>query len=289
MSVTRTTTTRTTIRPRGYYRQGEDGRWVRARETVIHTYPALAAPGHAPARIQDARGLARLLAAVGAPGARPAEEIRRLREERAQRNAPTPPAATLAERAAAFKAARRQAELDGWLEVVSARGGETGIQEERRWLPLEIVDRADGLVLLRCEGWRYYSRREPVRRAALAYVAGTDDNGRWAARVPGRCASVAEGLEALEPAEVTAARAAGRGVLRQGDVYLVELGPRGRSQVTATVVNGSHRWEPVTRSLVHEPRDGGTPHALVTAPAEWAGVRLVPQIDWASSRGWTRD
>lgn len=133
--------------------------------------------------------------------------------------------------------------------AVVARGGETEIVGGYGSASLEVADRAGGLVLLRAEGWRQYSRSYGARPATLAYLCGTDDSGDWAVRVPGTTASVREALEWMEPAAVRRARAAGRPILRQGDVYAV----RGRrcDDQRGEPVGTRHGWSSDGRWLLH--------------------------------------
>ena len=136
---------------------------------------------------------------------------------------------------------------------VERRGGETTIDEERRTVHLGVVGSPQltptgRAYLLRCEGWRHYSGRFGARRATLAYLAGRDDGGRWAARVPGTMGSAAEALAWLEPAAVRKARQAGRRVVRQGDVYAVETTSAhdGKGELPE-----DHRWDAERRTLTH--------------------------------------
>ena len=100
-----------------------------------------------------------------------------------------------------------------------------GCEREIDGVELDLLDRdpAAGLVLVGCEGCRQYSRAYGRRFASLRYLYGTDDNGAFAVRVPGSVDTVAAALDAITPGEVRRAREAGRGVLRQGDVYALEL------------------------------------------------------------------
>lgn len=154
--------------------------------------------------------------------------------------------------------------LREYLAEIQRRGGETWIVTDRdgRGVGLRIVDRMRGLAVLRCEGWRYYSRRTPARRTALAYLCGRDDNGPFAARVPGETCTVRAALDALTPVPVRRAREQGRRVLRQGDVYLVET-LRGGDNLDA--LPASHVWDAETRTLHHRP-DDGRPHRPVHVP-----------------------
>jgi len=128
-----------------------------------------------------------------------------------------------------------------------------GVDEEEvpEWLALKEPERL--LALLGCDGWRYYSRRAGSWRASLRYLCGVDDSGRWAVRVPGTVESVEEALDWLEPAAVKRAREAGREVLRQGDLYVVETTRRydQRGDGSALPQGSRHRWSKDGRRLEH--------------------------------------
>ena len=154
---------------------------------------------------------------------------------------------------------------------VHARGGETDVAGT----PLRLLDRdrAWGLVLVGCDGWREYSRRYGSRRASLRYLYGRDDNGAWALRVPATADTVAAALAAIVPAEVRRAAAEGRGVLRQGDVYAVELRRRGVND--AALAGTRHRYDAAARRLVHD--DEGARHGDLVVPVDWRGIKFVRQ------------
>lgn len=103
--------------------------------------------------------------------------------------------------------------------------------------------------LLRAEGWAKYAGGVPASRASLAILAGHDDAGLWAVRVPGTMTTAGAALAWLEPAEVRKARDAGKRVLRQGDVYVVE---RTRDAMGQGDLPAGHVWEPGSRTLVHD-------------------------------------
>ena len=78
-----------------------------------------------------------------------------------------------------------------YVNEIERRGGETTIfstpygcgRSKGFNIPLQCVNTTDGgLVLLRAEGWRFYSRNFGVRKASIAYLCGSDDNGPWAVR-----------------------------------------------------------------------------------------------------------
>lgn len=151
---------------------------------------------------------------------------------------------------------------------IRARGGETTIETEHGSVSLEVTDRQDGMVVVRAEGWRYYSRRFGSRRAELSYLYGVDDNGPWAVRLPGITSTVRHALEAITPAAVTKARAAGKRVQRQGDVYAIETTKAhdGKGDLPS-----AHTFDPATRLLRHLDE---TPHQALHLPYP---VRFVTQ------------
>jgi hypothetical protein len=133
-------------------------------------------------------------------------------------------------------------------EVIESRGGETTIEEKSRSIPLAVQDRAHGMTLLSASGWRHYSSRFGARPATITYLCGRDDNGRWAVRVPGTVATVAEALDAITPAPVKKALEAGRPVLRQGDVYAIETT---KAHDGKGDLPDRHEWDASTRTLRH--------------------------------------
>lgn len=144
--------------------------------------------------------------------------------------------------------------------VIAARGGETVISERSRDVTLRMMDREADLVLLGCDGWRQYSRAFGARHASLRYLCGRDDNGRWAVRVPATCNTVSAAMDFVEPADVKRARGAGRSVLRQGDVYLIE---QSRDNLDA-LAGTRHRWDARTRTLHHD--DPTAQHGALHVP-----------------------
>lgn len=171
--------------------------------------------------------------------------------------------------------------FDTFIPEIQRRGGEAVIWDRDRGNYLEIEDRHKGMILLRAEGWRQYSRAFGARPATLAYLVGVDDNGQWAAWVPGTCETVKDAVAALTPAAVK-----DREHLRQGDVYLVHM--NGGAGTPDVVINETHIWDAASRTLTHVP-ERGEAHRPVTAPAEWKAVKLVPQISFQSNRGYTAD
>lgn len=82
-----------------------------------------------------------------------------------------------------------------------------------------------------------------------------EDGQVWVERVPRHIRTVADAEAFITPAAVHRARAEQRRVLRQGDVWLVEL--RAGRDNTALLPH-SHRFDPATRTLSH--RQHGTLH-----------------------------
>lgn len=201
------------------------GRWASAEDI------------HRTARNHNLPGRQRSLAA-----------LRALRKTRAERNATTP-ATTIQQRLDARVLARYRAEIE-------RRGGETAIHDKNSHVGLRVADHANGMYLLKAEGWRHYGSRHRPRFVRLAYLCGVDDAGLWAARVTGTLTSVAGALAEITPAEVTAARRAGRRVLRQGDVWVVETTAEKADTTRDQVIALSHHWRADTGYLVHQPEDG---------------------------------
>jgi len=175
---------------------------------------------------------------------------------------------------------RREKCARKYAEEIRRRGGEVCIDPREaasKTVDLRIVDydRQTGIRLLKAEGWREYSRRFGSRRAAICYLAGIDEGEKWAARVPSTVCTVAEGLESLKSSEVLRAESEGRRVLRQGDVYIVEMA-RDCATRSARDLPWHHAWMPETRELVHS---GG--HATVHVPFH---CKFIPQKMLAMGR-----
>lgn len=163
-----------------------------------------------------------------------------------------------------------------FLAEIEERGGEVSIEHmpygQAGWAKVQNrtvtpVSESSGLVLLRAEGWRYYSRRFGAKHATLAYLCGSDDGGIFAVRVPGTCKTVAEALDFLTPAAVRKAEQAGRRILRQGDIFIVET-IRDCSQRSSADLPSGHAWEAETRTLTHGE------HAPVEVPFP---AKFIPQ------------
>ncbi|MGW8387064.1 hypothetical protein ACWGMW_07970 [Streptomyces albidoflavus] len=196
------------------------------------------------------RALASFLAEHDAPGRRSMTGIIELRRARG-RNRPV-----IFEPRPVAERLRARIVADAVREI-ERRGGETVIEDETRVTELSLADRdpASRTALLRAEGWRYYSKAEGSHRVMLAYVYGIDDAGPWAVRVPGRMKTLSEALAWMEPAQVTKAKAAGRRVRRQGDIYAIET-PAAHDGRGADDLPEAHVWKSTTRYLVHRPEDG---------------------------------
>lgn len=270
-----TTTTATLPNPRETWHE------IRRAMTTVQTLPAIDLPGHTiPERrciiragnVTDA--LARARSVKVARGLAPARDaMARTWAELSAANRAMPPASIEA-RVRGYVARKFSAEI-------ARRGGDTEIRTEHGAAGLIVADRRNGYTLLRAEGWRYYSRRAPQRRAVLCYLCGTDDNGLWAVRVRD-CTTVSAALAQIEPAEVRKAREAGRGVLRQGDVYAIETRRRGVD--TAGLAGANHRYDAEHRAVIHTPDDGAA-HGAVPIPAEWRGAKFVRQNGLGMGRG----
>lgn len=288
--------------------------WLSARQDVVALGRAMAVAGLAPwfAGIRDRRGpreAGRQLAlAVGrlvhhlrgtrlqrvrelmgtvprdvAAGVRDADAPRRVSAAGVD-----PLEVPLLERVAVRKHELRARRAAEYVAEVRRRGGEVDIEGAYGTEELEMVEcwthRHDQLALLRCEGWRQYSRAYGARRARLAYLCGLDDNGPFAVRVPGSCESVAEALTYVEPPEVRRAREAGRAVLRQGDVYAVATRRASDGRGLADLEGTRHVWDAETRVLHHG--DPSRPHMDLHVPFPALFVRQrAYQMGRTSRRG----
>lgn len=167
-----------------------------------------------------------------------------------------------------------------YIDEIKRRGGEVWIDGKYGSVGLALADRGQGLYLLRAEGWREYGRSK-ARIATLAYLCGHDDNGMFATRVPGTCKQVEDALDALTPAEVRKARAEGRTVLRQGDVWIVQRKPSARAKDDFRALPESHRWDDRRRTLRHLDSKGRS-HRPVKVPFP---AVAVPQSTVRMGRG----
>ncbi|MEU2968994.1 hypothetical protein ABZ687_28955 [Streptomyces ardesiacus] len=204
------------------------------------------------------RALATWLAENRLPGQRTMTGIVQLRRTRAKNRPAVTTMEPLADRFTRRLVGQARAEI-------LRRGGEVVILGKKDRvngsLYLADRDRAQRIILVRADGWRYYSTRSPQRYVELAYLYGTDDAGPWAVRVPGTLRTVAEALAWLTPNEVVKAQDKGLRVRRQGDVYAIETTPR-RDGSGAPFLPEGHEWRTSTRYLVHNPADGRKHHPL---------------------------
>lgn len=191
--------------------------------------------------VRDPAALAEALKDRGLPGRRSKTAIARLRRERSHRKE-QPRAASVQDRLNARL-------LDVYSAEISRRGGETTIRTDKaREAGLKVADRSGGLTLLHLTAWRYYSGSTKNRLASLSYLCGREDGQTWAVRVPGTVTTVRSALDWLEPGAVRVARARGRRVDRQGDVYAAQ---------TTWACDGAgdlpdrHVWDGRARTLTH--------------------------------------
>lgn len=81
-----------------------------------------------------------------------------------------------------------------------------------------------------------------------SWLAGHDDSGYWAVRIPGTILLIDDALDWITPAAVRKAEAEGRQVLRQGDVYIAE---KKRGPDHTRDLPWRHQWDAETRTLSH--------------------------------------
>lgn len=229
--------------------------------------------------VYDTRALADWLVVNDLPGKRTMTAINRLRRERAERRA------TVRTEPLNIRFTRRL--VNQAIREIRHRGGEVVILGKKDTVSGSLVladrDKTQRIILVRAEGWRYYSSRAKPRYVELAYLYGRDDSGPWAVRVPGSIHSVAEGLAWLTPAAVQKARDEGREVRRQGDVYAVQTTARRDGRGVENLPD-AHTWKASTRYLVHNPADGRK-HRPLRLP--WP-VEFVPQRAYEMGRSGAR-
>lgn len=214
----------------------------------------------------NAEQLAKALKEQGLPGQRSKTAITKLRRQRRNRRE-TPQTLTLEGRLNARL-------IDIYSAEIRRRGGEGSIRIDRdREAGLTVADRENGLTLLHVAAWRYYSRSTRNQHATLSYLCGKEDGQLWAVRVPGTITTVRDALDWVEPAAVKKARAAGKRVERQGDVYCVETSKQydGKGELPE-----NHVWDAEARVLAH-PEHG-------TLRLDFP-VRFVPQNAYGMGRG----
>ena len=85
------------------------------------------------------------------------------------------------------------------------------------------------------------------------YLIGYDDGSSFIERVPSSVDSVQEAIEWLKPAEVKKAEQEGRTVLRQGDVFFVEMSKNSRKTIADYELPSNHtvRQTPDGICVVH--------------------------------------
>ncbi|GAA5070423.1 hypothetical protein [Streptomyces similanensis] len=230
--------------------------------------------------VRDEQALAQWLADNGLPGQRSMIAITQLRRTRAKSQPAAPVHKALTTRFTDHLVTQARSEI-------RRRGGEVAIYGKNNKVTgtLHLVDRdrAQRLILVSAEGWRYYSSRTPQRYVELAYLYGTDDAGPWAVRVPGTMNTVAEALAWLTPNDVVKALDKGLRVRRQGDVYAIETTDR-RDGTGAALLPDGHVWRSSTRYLLHRPADGRK-HRPLRLPYP---VRFVVQSAYEMGRSGAR-
>lgn len=106
----------------------------------------------------------------------------------------------------------------------------------------EICERnhADMQYLIQFSGWLQYSKRTGWYKE-VSYLVGMDKDSRewYCIQVPGRITSLKDALDWIKPAAVKKAEKEGKKILRQGDVYFVEM----KNSRTIGNVPESHRIE----------------------------------------------
>jgi hypothetical protein len=230
--------------------------------------------------VRSERALAAWLTDNGLPGKRSMTAIVQLRRDRARNRPAAAVVEPLADRFTRHLVDQARAEI-------RRRGGEVAIlgKNDRVTGTLHLADRDRNqrIILVRAEGWRYYSSRTPQRHVELAYLYGTDDAGPWAVRVPGTLRTVAEALAWLTPNEVVKALDKGLRVRRQGDVYAIETTVKRDGDGVQELPEG-HEWRTGTRYLVHNPADGRK-HRPLRLPYP---VRFVVQSAYEMGRSGAR-
>ncbi|WP_156039229.1 hypothetical protein [Deinococcus marmoris] len=139
-----------------------------------------------------------------------------------------------------------------------------GIPAGWQWNKAQVVDHAPGqqIWLVQREYRHDYSRRAGTWWVGAAYLTGIEDGQVWVERVSRHITTVAEAAAAITPAAVHRAHTEGRQVLRQGDVWLVELR---RGQDNFDALPSSHTFDVVRRMLCH--RQHGELHVPFRARA----------------------
>lgn len=128
---------------------------------------------------------------------------------------------------------------------------------------LRLLDRGARVWLVGVDYWHDYSRRSRWHISAR-WVVGREDGQIWVERVPASVETVAGALEYITPAVVKRARESGRGVLRQGDVWVIE---RRRGGDDLGDLPARHAWDPDARTLTHPE------HGALSVP--WGAVSVA--------------
>ena len=143
------------------------------------------------------------------------------------------------------------------------------------WSGGRVIDRqiAKRLWLVHDEYNHHYSNRCGDWWTGASYLCGYEDGQYWAVRVPRTIRTVAEALDWHIPAAVRRAQDEGRQVIRQGDVWFVQL-KRGKDNLDLP--------------LGHDLRDGGY-GVRVVEHAEHGRVFFEPGTAWRSYTARTVD
>lgn len=146
----------------------------------------------------------------------------------------------------------RARQVKRWIIEIERRGGEIAIWDKRYGTFLDIVDRDrhTGLVLMGCDGWRYYSQRTPSRHVALRYLCGVDEERDWAVRVASTCQTVEEAYAWMIPSELDTAHV----IARQGDIWVLRSRRDTPSGIVGRELAGRasrHSWDAEQRILSH--------------------------------------
>lgn len=253
------TATQTTIEPREAYHAVR--RAVTSYNPLHREYTAKRPGQHWPQTTWDRKVRDTLRSLTGRKVLRPdqsrlAERIQAALIERNETFIPRSRSKTLAERLRARLCAKYLAEADRRGLPTELDLGKDGWDELR--IVSEGADNGHRVAVLHASGWKKYSNAFGSRHQTLSLLCGRDDAGLWAVRIPGTITTVDAGLAWLKPAIVRNAEAAGKRVMRQGDVWLVE---RRRDDMSA--LPSGHRWDAETRTLYHD----GHAHVHVPFPA----------------------
>ncbi|MEU6713046.1 hypothetical protein ABZ897_16310 [Nonomuraea sp. NPDC046802] len=219
--------------------------------------------------VYNADALAKALRTQNLPGQRSKTKITLMRRERSKRRPVIVQPLTVEQRL-------HDHLVDIYEDEIQRRGGEIAIQIDNkpRYAHLRVTDRHRDtrMVLLHVSAWRYYSRNVS-HHASLSYLCGSEDGQRWAVRVPGTITTVADALTWITPKAVKDARAAGRQVWRQGDVYAIATS---RAHDGKGELPENHHWDSAARVLSHPE------HGNLYLPDP---IRFVPQIAYGMGRG----